>query len=192
MKRLLPVLGIPFFLAACVAGPTALEPGVYTADNATSVTLSEAWSKYPANMNVATKGEVLTKDGPPLNRLHFIQMSEGEALLKTPKKVPEDTPVFTVGMSEIDIVDMVTNSLLKISYSVMEAENIRPVTIDGQEGLRFDLTGKWENGLNVSGDVVAVPKGEKLNLVMFIAPTMHYYPTSETEVEAIIASIDLP
>ena len=56
----------------------------------------------------------------------------------------------------------------------------------------FDLLGKWQNGLDMKGDVGAVIADGKLNLVIFMAPAMHYYDAVASEVDNILQSVDLP
>lgn len=89
-------------------------------------------------------------------------------------------------------IDFVTASLLHLGYTVMEAEAVRPVQIDGREALQFDLKGKWKNGLNVGGLLTALVHDEDLKLALFLAPDLHYFDASAPEITTIMASIDLP
>lgn len=189
MKRIL--IGAMAMLAAgCVAMPSVAPKGSFAPDAGFLVTLPETWSYWPPEQNFATTGGYLTRDGMLLNRVHLMTLKDGDRILKTVGKAT-DIPSWSSAATEYEIVELVTNSLLKIGYNTMEADNIRPIQVDGVEGIAFDLKGKWTNGLNVKGDVAAVKANEKLNLVLFLAPELHYYDDVKDEVEQIILSVDL-
>lgn len=190
MKRIL-IAAAAMLAAGCVAVPTIATQGSFAPDADFSVTLPETWSYWPPEQNFATTGGYLTRDGMLLNRVHLITLKDGDHILKTYGKAT-DIPSWSSTATEYETVELVTSSLLKIGYNTMEADNIRPVQVDGAEGIAFDLKGKWTNGLNVKGDVAAVKTGDKLNLVLFLAPELHYYDDVKDEVDQIIASVDLP
>lgn len=189
MKKLL-VLGGAALLSACVAMPSVAPAGLFEPDAEFSVNLAEDWSYWPPAQNFATEGGYLTLDGALLNRVHLVTLDDGDALIKGARNV--ERPYFSAGSSELEIVELITSSLLSIGYTTMEADNIRPATFDGQDGIEFSLSGKWENGLNIKGDVAAIPVGDQLHLVVFLAPELHYYDALQPSVADIIQSLDLP
>ena len=189
MKRFSFLAAGAALLSGCVATPTAVPPGMFTSEAGLTVNLDNDWSMWAASINPYTKGQFLTKDGPLLNRLHIVKLEDGEPFVKAYKDT--DLPKFSANASEIEMVDFVTASLKKLGYTEMDATNIRPESVDGVDGLRFDLAGKWENGLNVKGDAIVAKSENALNLVLFLAPQMHYYEESAKEVETIMNSIDL-
>lgn len=184
------VLSALVLMAACAVTPKAVAPGPVASSADFEVTIKESWSQWPAEINPATQGDMLTKDGMLLNRLHLAKVKVGEPWIRAAKNI--DVPRHRADASEIETVDFVVASLKRIGYSEMEASEIRPETIDGQSGVRFGLNGKWENGLDVRGDAAFVPSKDELKLVVFLAPKMHYYETSAAEVDGIIGSINLP
>lgn len=188
MKNLALISVIAIFGTACVATPEAVSPGPYTSETGMTVNLDESWSMWAESINLQTKGEYLTKDGLLLNRLHMVSLEDGDPLLKV--RANADIPTFSSSSSELELVDFVTASLLNIGYTQMKADNIRPYQADGQGGLRFDLSGSWENGLKVRGDAAAFVVEDMLKLVFFLAPTMHYYGQSAQEVDRILSSLD--
>ncbi len=188
MKRHMIALAV-LTLAGCAQVPKAVPAGNFTSEADISLTLHDSWSVWPSALNTATRGQYLTKDGYLLNRLHVISLKDNEAILRATKDA--DVPRYKVGATESEIVALVTNSLSQIGYSGVEAENIRLQTVDGASGIRFGLTGKWENGLNVRGDCLAVPAGETLDMVLFMAPELHYYEASADEVDAAFNSVQL-
>jgi hypothetical protein len=177
-------------LAACAVTPQAVPAGPVASPAGFEVTLKEPWSRWPEQINPGTRGEMLTKDGLMLNRLHLAKIKSGEAWLHAGKT--DDVPRYRAESSEIETVDFVVASLKRIGYSEMEATDIRPEQLDGQAGVRFALTGKWQNGLDVQGDAAFVPSKDDLKLVLFIAPDVHYFEASAAEVDSIIRSVNLP
>lgn len=188
MKRFL-LIAAACALASCVATPQIAPAGQFQSEADFSVTLPSDWSQWPSQINYATQGEFLTKDGVFLNRLHFVTLDDGGSLLRAARNA--EVPRYSAGASELEIVDMLTSSLERIGYNSVEADNIRPATFDGVDGLRFGISGRWENGLNVRGDVAAVREGDQLNLILFLAPEMHYYGRLAEEVDTIMSSMDL-
>lgn len=176
--------------AACAVTPQAVPAGAVTTPAGFDVTLQDEWSRWPEQLNLATQGEYLTKDGMLLNRLHFSKVEDGKPWIKAQKDA--DVPRYRASASEVETVDFVVASLKRIGYTEMAAGNIRPQKLDDKAGIRFDLTGKWENGLNVRGDAAFVPGTDGLKLVVFLAPELHYYEASAPEVDSIIGSINLP
>lgn len=189
MKKLL-VIGAAAALSACVAMPSVAPAGQFAPDAEFTVNLSEDWSYWPPAHNPAMEGGYVTQDGFFLNRVHFVTLDDGDSLIRVARGV--ERPFYSAGSSELEIVELVTNSLTSIGYTTMEADNIRPTTIDGHSGIEFGLSGKWENGLNIKGDAAAIPVGDQLHLVVFLAPELHYYDALHSSVGDIIQSMDLP
>lgn len=176
-------------LVACVAQPKAVAPGDFASKAGMTLPLSSDWSHFPeTSLSIDTfRGEYLTKDGPLLNRLQLVSVKDGEALMRGAQNA--DVPRFVTGTSELEQVEFVTQSLDRMGYSGMTAANIRPGTFDGQAGIRFDISGVLENGLEIRGDVAAVASGETLHLALFLAPAMHYYDATASEVNAALSAM---
>lgn len=188
MKRLGVLIGASL-LASCAVVPTTAPAGQFETESQFSVNLPSDWSRWPSQINPATNGEYLTKDGMLLNRLHFITVADGGTIVRTFRD--SEAPVFQADASEFELIELVTRSLEQVGYNSVEADDIRPAVIDGEDGLRFSVTGNWENGLNVRGDVAVVTLDDELNVILFMAPAMHYYGELQSEVDSIISSMDL-
>ncbi len=189
MKRLLVLSLAASTLAACAAMPTTAPAGVFETDAAFSVNLPSDWSHWPAQANFTTSGEYLTKDGVLLNRLHFLTIEDGGTIVRAMRNA--DVPTYDASAGEFEVIEFITQSLEAIGYNSVEAAEIRPAEIDGVEGLRFEVSGNWENGLNVRGDIAAVAQEDALSVIIFMAPEMHYYGALQGEVDTIISSMDL-
>lgn len=188
--RILIALAGAATLGACAVTPETVPAGRYDSEAGFAVTLEQDWSRWPEAINPATHGEYLTQDGVLLNRLHLVTLKDGATLVRTARG--DTAPQYNASGSELEIVDFVTASLDDVGYNAVMAEDIRPATIDGEDGLRFALAGKWENGLDVRGDAAAVARAGQLHLIFFLAPALHYYGALSEDVDAIIASVDLP
>lgn len=189
MKKLITMAAAAAALASCAVMPETAPAGAFQTESQFAVTLPSDWSRWPSQINYATSGEYLTKDGMLLNRLHFVTIEDGSAFVRAGRDA--EVPTYVEGASEFEVVELVTRSLALIGYNSVEAVEIRPATIDGNEGIRFGLIGNWENGLNVRGDVAAVTEADGLHLILFLAPEMHYYASLADEVDQIMSSMDL-
>jgi hypothetical protein len=47
---------------------------------------------------------------------------------------------------------------------------------------------RTQAGLDMSGTAVVARSGDKLNLIVFLAPSEHYYPAYAQEIDALFAS----
>ena len=65
---------------------------------------------------------------------------------------------------------------------------MRPFTLAGSPGVRFNLNGRYPSGLNLRGDVALAEANGKLNIIMFTAPAAHYYDASASEIDHLIGS----
>lgn len=173
-------------LTACVQVPVAAPAGALQPEAGFQVQLNQAWTHYPETSNPVTQGSFVTLDGPILNRVHMMTISDGEAIMKASKR--DDVPRYTVGMSQIEMVELLTSSLNRVGYSSIEADNIAPADFDGSEGIRFNVTGKYDTGLNLKGDVAVAEIDNQLHIIFFLAPELHYYDATTADVDALINS----
>jgi hypothetical protein len=189
MKRILTLCAAGALASACAAMPDTAAAGEFQANDAGfAITLDRDWSRWPSNLNFATNGDFLTQDGVLLNRVHLVTLEDGEALVRAGRDA--EVPRFSTASTEFEIVDMITSSLMMIGYNSVEADAVRPASIDGADGLRIGITGRWENGLRVKGDAAVVVDSE-LHMVLFMAPELHYYDALSEEVNGIMNSMDL-
>ena len=55
--------------------------------------------------------------------------------------------------------------------------------------MRFDLTARTAEGLEVSGTAQVAQKDDKLFLILYLAPTEHYFAALLPEVESVMNSM---
>jgi hypothetical protein len=188
MKQYLALALAAISVSACAVVPQTAPAGILETEGDFSVTLERDWSRWPSQINADTTGEFITQDGVLLNRVHLVSIPDEGSLVRPRRGV--EMPIYLEGASEFEVIEFVTSSLEMIGYHDVEAADIRPVDLDDQRGLRFALTGVWQNGLRVRGDVATLPHDDQLDVVLFMAPELHYYDALSAEVDGIIASIN--
>lgn len=122
--------------------------------------------------------ELWTIDGTALNSLSIlsgIKANEHVFMLTKEKKRRPDGPWFRPGMRPDEVRDIILDGLRGQSWSNVSAENLRPQRFGSVDGLRFDITMTSVDGLAYSGTVAAAEKDSKLRLLLWKAPSEHYY-----------------
>jgi len=190
MKHLTLALGAMLLLPACAATMTAAPVGALTLKDSATVNLTQSWTSVPDALHGA-KGTVLTKDGMTLNRLHIVTVKSGDEMVDVTDKSLE-YPVYTSGMSRLEQVNFVTSSLSRLGLVDVKTASVTPATLSGTDGIRFDLNGKYSSGLNMRGKVGMAETDTGLNMIIFIAPSEHYYGRDIAEVDNMISTISFP
>ncbi len=173
-------------LTGC-AGVTLAPAGPYKAARAFQVTLTRPWSDVSAMMMPRPQGvRLLTVDGVGLNQLILASIAPGAPLVRPADR---DTPavVYRADMSDSELVEFVIDSLAA-NYQEPSSTGLRPQTLAGAAGVRFEISANTKEGLNLSGTGLVARAGDKLNLMLFLAPSEHYYGAFAAEAEAIFAS----
>ena len=175
-------------VSACVTVADA-PSGQYKVGDAYQVTLGQHWSDVSGLMARETPHvRVLTIDGPLLDRLYLTDgLAVGDYLLK-PAAKERPTPTFHAGMSPTERVEFIADSVSALDYKKIETSNLRPAKLNDTDAVRFDLTGATKEGLDISGTAVVAEKGGRLLVVLYLAPTEHYFAANLGEIEAIIKS----
>lgn len=171
-------------LAGCATG--GLVSG-QVESGGTTATLTREWSDITFLLNPRPRNvRMLSIDGPLLNRLYLASLEEGESLLRhTDRDTPR--PTFRADMSDTELVEFVIDCVAQ-EYQGPEANALRPQSFGVTPGVRFDLTAQTAEGLNMSGTALVARQGERLHIMLFLAPTEHYYGAFLPEVEAIFGT----
>ena len=189
MKRILalPLLAATLALPGCVS-ITSVPPGP-TRVGAAQVNVTREWSDITVLMPVqAKKVRVLSTDGPLLNRLYITDgLAAGDYLVKALVK-EQPTPTIRAGMSNTERVEFVADSVAAMGYQRVETDNLRRASLQDQPAVRFDLTARTTEGLDIKGTGIVSEIGGKTYVVLFLAPAEHYFQAGLQEVEAIIGS----
>ena len=176
-------------MSGCVSMSAVPSGQSFKAETAYSVTPTTSWTRMPNGLN-PTKGSALTQDGVPLGAVYLVTAKNDKPMIDNVGS-SKNLPRYTLGSTALEQIDFVTSSMSLIGYLDLTTTNVRPADIDGQPGTEFSLTGKYPSGLNMKGDAAIVESNDGLNIVLYVAPEMHYYDKYYTEASAIIKSVDL-
>lgn len=189
MRALRPLLAAGALLALGACASISNVPAGPMKVGSAEVTLGRDWSDISTIMTGSVKKvRVLSIDGPLLNRLYVTDgLSAGEALIKAPSK-DKPTPTLRDGMNSSERMEFVADSVAAMGYQRVETQRPRPARFGDAPAVRFDISARTEEGLDVLGTAMAAETGKKSYFVLYLAPAEHYYQASLPEVEKVIAS----
>ena len=185
------------FSSACVSPPILAPAGKYNAEEQI-VTLDRDWSDYSPLQGVyipKSKVRFLTIDGASLNRLYISEgLSTADPLFVGPNgdRKSNPAPRGSENMSLSEQIEYVAKSIVELGYTKIETKSPKPVKISGQSGVRFELSMKTKEGLNISGLAQAVAKDKKNYYIIYLAPSQNYYSKYLSNVTNIMDSALLP
>jgi hypothetical protein len=188
MIRPLALLCLPALLGACASAVTAVE-GPLEINKAYTVTLKQPWTRIADSADMHwTRGDRLTRDGESLNAIRLIgNLKTGDYIVR-PQRKDLPTPTYKSAMTEIELTEFVSDSLGALGYEQIALGNVRPKAFARLEGVAMDITGTTPRGLKMKGEARLAKAGENLNVMVFMAPELHFHEAYKTEVEAIFDS----
>lgn len=188
-QRNLAFLAVGALLLAACATASIAPVGAYKV-GASEVQLGRAWSDITSWHGAMPKGvKALSVDGPLLNRLYIIDgLPEGKELFK-PARKETPTPVVRPDMSANERMEFVADSIAVLGYQDVEASAPRPGKYGDIDGVRFELSGRSPEGLDMKGIGVAASRDDRLYLFIYYAPAEHYYGALLPEVERVLTSL---
>ena len=190
MKKAI-ILAAALALSACATAPKAVT-GAYPIGDTYSITLGKTWADASGLILGKPKGvHLLTVDGPLLNRFYVTEGLEPGAFIVKPDNKQSPTPTYRTGLSPSELVEFVTDTVAALDYQHPEATNLRPATFGAAPGVRFDLTAQTKAGLNISGTAQIAESGGKAYVMLYLAPSEHYYAASLSDVETAFRSATL-
>lgn len=183
MKRL--VLLVALALCACVHAQQA--SGRYQVDHAFSVRLERPWADASniARPRPSSHVHLLTIHGAALEGLYLVGgLKPGDPLWTPPHG--DEYPRYHGDFSRSEMVEFVDASLAALGYVAVTPRNIRPAALASQDGVRFDIEMQTADGLDVAGVALASQSGDRLNLILFLAPREHFFPTLMPEIDRML------
>lgn len=175
-------------LGACIS--IGDVPAGDFASGANKVTLGRQWSEVSSLMTGRAKEmRVLSVDGPLLNRLYIVDgLPEGGWLIKAASK-DKPSPVVRKAMSARERIEFVADNVAAFGYQDVQTARPRPAKAGEVDAVRFDLTARTPEGLEISGTAQVAQKDDKLYLILYLAPTEHYFAALLPEVETVMGSM---
>jgi hypothetical protein len=172
--------------AGCASSSSGLRSGAYTSVGTFNISLPREWSDITFMLSNRPRNlRLLSIDGPLLNRLYLASLESGESLLR-PRDNDTPRPTYRTDMSDTELVEFVVDCVA-VEYQSPAASAIRPQTFAGQPGVRFDLSAQTSEGLNISGTSLVARVNNRLHMLLFLAPSEHYYGAMLPEIETIFA-----
>lgn len=186
-RGLLAAVGASSVAAGCVSIPLVKAGSYQARGTAFAVTLARPWSDLTAMAFQPRGVRVLSIDGMALNQLVIASLAPDASLVRV---MDRDTPrpTYRTDMGETELVEFVIDSLATLQYQDPQSTNLRPQNLAGASGVRFDISTRTQVGLNISGTALAARAGDSLHLLMFLAPSEHYYGAFVQEIDAVFAS----
>lgn len=180
-------------LAGC-AQLVKVEPGQVTVKEALSLKTDIAWNRFELlqfPLSVAPgASEVWTQDGITLDALaFFVGVGQGQTLGQAigGKKLP----AFRGSMTPGEIVELYEQMATQ-DGSAFALKRLAPGRFGGQPGFRFEHTlTRRSDGVLLKGVAQGAVVKDKLYLVAFTAPAIYYFDHRLSQVEALLASIQV-
>jgi len=184
----LAVLGAALVLSACET-VTLAPAGPYAVGKGSNATLTRAWSDFTP-ISGLKKVRMLSIDGPLLNRLYLSEgLVTGDYIIQPTNRREATTPLYDASMSVTEQVEFVANSVTAMTYERVATSGVRPVQVNGQRGVRFDIEAATEEGLVIKGVGQAVKASDRLYVAIYLAPREHYFAESLASAEATMDSV---
>jgi hypothetical protein len=194
MNRSILVAGlgtVALSLSACAPGTVLAPAGPYAiGKGGAQTTLNRDWSDMSWALAGAKKARLLTIDGPELNQLIFSEgLVDGDFLVAPPQRKEATTPTYNSSMTVTEQIEFITDSLPPMGFERVQTSNVRPVTVNGQRGVRFDFSSVTKTGLRYLGRGQAVKANDKLYVAIYVAPEEHYFQATLASAEAAMDAV---
>ncbi len=182
-------------LAACQTIYSPVSPGNHTISDAVVVDPQRAWAKVNP---VSTEArEVWTIDGPGLQTFNvWPEIEPGQPLIENPRGRlggdQTESLVFTAGMQQTDVVDLVAAFLRSVNETDTTIVEVAPAQVGGQDGIRFTIDFTNRTGLEkrAIGQAAIRPNGA-LTLMVFEGARPFHFDSHAAVAEAVFQSARL-
>jgi hypothetical protein len=92
-------------------------------------------------------------------------------------------------MSATERMEFVADNLTVAGYQRVESTRPRPAKFTDTDAVRFDLTAKTADGLDVNGTAEVAEVDGNFYAIIYVAPAEHYFAATLPEVEKVMASV---
>lgn len=179
MKRL-SVLVAVLSLAACVQH-TLVPPGKASLSDRVQTETPIAWSQQGSGDELSW-----TVDG--MEGIHTLMgLESGKPLASAVK----DAGKFVASMTEVEVMDLYTDTASRLINRPMTASNLAPATVGGKPGFRFDISYSDANDVRYKGFVVAAVVDGKLYLLRYTGTELHHFAKYQPAAESVVANMKI-
>lgn len=187
VKAIIAVIGA---IALCACGGAAAVTGPFKVGSAYNVTLQKTWSSVP-RMSLNREVKYLTIDGPLLNNFYLTEgLAIGRSMVRTTMK-SRPMPIVKADMSESELSEFVVDTVAAFGYEQVTSDNFQPAKFGNNDAIRFDISAKTDEGLDISGTSKVALVNGKVHVLLFLAPSEHYFTSLSSEIDSVFASADL-
>ena len=182
-------------LTGCAEQLVKVEPGQVAVKDALTIKADIAWNRFQLQFPLSVApgaAEVWTQDGITLDALaFFVGVEQGKTLGAAIPGANKKLPQFRSSMTPGELVELYEQMVTQ-DGSVFALKRVAPGRFAGQPGFRFEYTiTRRSDGVLLKGMAHGAVVKEKLYLVAFTAPAMHYYDRHLRDVEPLIASAQI-
>jgi hypothetical protein len=187
-SRVLAILAVALSISACQGFEAVKPEKPITIANRIAVAPQVMWAK-PTGSGISDA--VWTIDGFGLNELHFmLNKKPGDALFNVRGDEKKDFPVMKKDMLPNDAMDLVVNSMTHLKNNQVRASNLAPAAFGAPNaGFRFDLNYVNADGLEMRGMALGSQHGDRLDMLLFIAPNEYYFGKLQDTVDRLFQSV---
>jgi hypothetical protein len=188
MKTIMRILAVALLLTLIGCGGGKLvkagsTASVFDMEIQTSLDWAkQRWGRY----------ETWTIDGTPLNEfVVFSKVKPREHVFlgfRETKRRPDGT-WYKPGMRPDELRDLILDGFRSQGLANVESSNLRPATVQGATGIRFEMKFTNGNGLNYAGTVMALEREERLTVLIWDAPLEYYHGRDVEAVNKLIDSV---
>lgn len=177
-------------LAACSQvsivppGKTEIQ-GKFTVENKTS------WNRITQGSR-----ESWTKDGPLLQTLAFqVDIEEGENIFQRegaeegPARKYLNMPTYRKGMTEPEIGEMILASISQFGATNARSLGLNPAKFGERSGFRMEIDYTDTDGLDKRMLVFGHNANDRIHLIVYTAPNLHFFERDRPLVEEIVKSL---
>ena len=169
---------------ACAMMPKVAS-GPVTVKSVLTVTSDGGWNRFEAGTG---PGETWTSDGLTLDALtFFVGIRQGDALVQAPGGLRRP-PAFRASMLPSEIVEFYETTV-RGDGSTFKLERLVPAPFAGSQGFRFDFSiTRKSDDVTLRGFAQGAVVKDRLYLIVFRAPRVHYYARHLPRAEAAARS----
>jgi len=191
MSRRLAAMLLALLCAACTQY-SLVGPG-RTAVGGLSVEPGIAWNRA-SGLTTGPGTETWTLDGPLLDSLIILAALPDGKPLPLLRGAPTDKlQPFRATMTASEVMDLFEATFAaEMKTTVIETRNLRPLSLGGAEGFRFEVSYTGENEVESEMVVAGAISGGKLYLLVYRGARLHYFPKYLPEFEKLVSSARLP
>lgn len=183
------LLALTVLLASCTT-VTKMGPGGVVVKEQLVAKLDSAWNRI--DILNRGKSELWTTDGVTLDNLAFyVGVAEGEELAPMANRQEKQKIRFRTSMQAHEIVELY-GALASDGGNSFKLDKLTPATFLDSDGFRFEFTLlRKTDEVELKGLAYGAIRGNKLHLMVFRAPKVHYFNRHLDRVESIARTLRL-